>query len=62
MKNLSMPLALDEQALMLLQALALPLEQPLRETFISSVMDELAHYRSKSVRGWSHALHPWGFW
>jgi hypothetical protein len=44
-----MPLALDEQALAVLQAMARPLEPPLREPFFRSVTNELAHYAPEQI-------------
>lgn len=44
-----MPLALDQQALADLKALAMPIEEPLREFFIRSVMNELANYRPDQI-------------
>jgi hypothetical protein len=49
MKNLSMPLALDDQALVALKGLALPLEPPLREPFLRSVLNELANYAPDEI-------------
>jgi hypothetical protein len=44
-----MPSALDDQALLVLRELALPLEPPLREPFLRSVLNELAHYTPEQI-------------
>jgi hypothetical protein len=44
-----MSLALDEQALADLKALAMPIEEPLREPFYRSVINELAQYTPEQI-------------
>ena len=40
---------LDDSALEVLQDLARPLDQPLKDPFIRSVLQELAHYKPEQI-------------